>query len=94
MSTETLGPVAVLGAGNMGTALAQQIARNGHHVRAWSIERDVLDEIRESHLNTKYLKGIPLDHRIAAVADIGEAIQGATLLIVSVPSQVVASAPR
>ena len=91
MTTETLGPVAVLGAGNMGTALAQQIARNGHHVRAWSIERDVLDEIRDSHLNTKYLKGIPLDHRIDAVSEIGDAIQGATLLVVSVPSQVVAT---
>ncbi|MFQ5471379.1 MAG: NAD(P)H-dependent glycerol-3-phosphate dehydrogenase [Dehalococcoidia bacterium] len=90
MPTESPGPVAVLGAGNMGTALAQQIARNGHPVRAWSIEQDVLDEIREFHLNTKYLEGVPLDHRIEAVSDIGKGIEGATLLIVSVPSQVVA----
>ncbi|MCH8815253.1 MAG: NAD(P)H-dependent glycerol-3-phosphate dehydrogenase [Chloroflexi bacterium] len=90
MTSKSHGPVAVLGAGNMGTALAQQIARNGHHVRAWSIEQDVLDEIRDSHLNTKYLEGISLDNRIEAVSDIGRAIEGATLLIVSVPSQVVA----
>ncbi len=48
--------VAVLGAGNMGTALAQVIASNGHHVRLWSIEHDVLEEVRDKHLNTRYLE--------------------------------------
>jgi glycerol-3-phosphate dehydrogenase (NAD(P)+) len=89
MTSATNGPVAVLGAGNMGTALAQQIASNGHSVRAWSIEDDVLAEIRDSHRNTKYLKGIALDERIEAVPGIGDAIAGASLLIVSVPSQIV-----
>jgi glycerol-3-phosphate dehydrogenase (NAD(P)+) len=73
----------------MGTALAQQIARNGHTVRAWSIEPDVLAEISNSHRNTKYLEGILLDEGIEAVSDIRDAIIGAALLIVSVPSQIV-----
>lgn len=89
MTTGGSGEVAVLGAGNMGTALAQQIAGNGHSVRAWSIETDVLEEIRDQHLNTKYLKGVPLKHNIAPIWDIGEAIEGAVLVIVSVPSHVV-----
>ena len=29
--------IALLGAGNMGTAVAQVLASNGHAVRAWSI---------------------------------------------------------
>lgn len=91
MTTPTSTPVAILGAGNMGTALAQQIAGNGHPVRAWSIEPDVLAEIRESHLNTKYLKGIQLHPGIEAAPDIGAAVDGATVVIVSVPSQVVAT---
>lgn len=91
MTTATPRPVAILGAGNMGTALAQQIAGNGHPVRAWSIEPDVLAEIRESHLNTKYLEGIQLHAGIEPVSDIAEAIGGAALIIISVPSQVVAS---
>lgn len=81
--------VTVLGAGNMGTALAHVIATNGHHVRLWSIEHDVLDEIRDHHRNTKYLDGVPLHENIEAVWDLDRSVQGARLLIISVPSQVV-----
>jgi glycerol-3-phosphate dehydrogenase (NAD(P)+) len=81
--------VAVLGAGNMGTALAQVIASNGHHVRLWSIEHDVLEQIRDHHLNTKYLEDVGLHSNIEAVWDIAQAVDGARLVIISVPSQVV-----
>ena len=81
--------VAVLGAGNMGTALAQVIATNGHHVRLWSIERDVLEEVRDRHLNTRYLEDVRLNDRVEAVWEMGAAVEGAHLIIISVPSQVV-----
>ena len=80
---------AVLGAGNMGTALAQVIAGNGHAVRLWSIEHDVLEDIRDNRLNTKYLEGVPLHDNIEAHWDLGKAIGGARLVIISVPSQIV-----
>jgi len=80
---------AVLGAGNMGTALAQVIASNGHHVRLWSIEHDVLEEVRDKHLNTRYLEDIRLNDRVEAVWEMGAAVEGARLVIISVPSQVV-----
>ncbi len=81
--------VAVLGAGNMGTALGQVIASNGHDVRLWSIEHDVLEEIRDHRRNTKYLEGIHLHPNISAVWEMTDAVKGADLVIVSVPSQVV-----
>ncbi|MCH7484196.1 MAG: NAD(P)H-dependent glycerol-3-phosphate dehydrogenase [Chloroflexi bacterium] len=81
--------VAVLGAGNMGTALAHVIAANGHHVRLWSIEHDVLEEVRDKHLNTRYLEDIRLNDRVEAVWEMGPAVEGARLVIISVPSQVV-----
>ncbi|MCH7810219.1 MAG: NAD(P)H-dependent glycerol-3-phosphate dehydrogenase [Chloroflexi bacterium] len=81
--------VAVIGAGNMGTALAQVIATNGHHVRLWSIEHDVLEEVRDKHLNTRYLEDVRLNDRVEAVWEMGAAVEGARLIIVSVPSQVV-----
>ncbi len=81
--------VAVLGAGNMGTALAQVIAANDHHVRLWSIEHDVLEEVRDKHLNTRYLEDIRLNDRVEAVWEMGAAVDGARLVIISVPSQVV-----
>ena len=85
---------AVLGAGNMGTALAHVIASNGHNVRVWSIEEDVLEEIRNNRRNTKYLEGIHLHPGITPVWGLPAAIADADLVIVSVPSQVVPSVAR
>jgi glycerol-3-phosphate dehydrogenase (NAD(P)+) len=86
--------VAVLGAGNMGTALAQVVAGNGHAVRLWSIEHDVLEEVRDKRLNTKYLEGIKLHGHISAAWDLDKTVDGARLVVVSVPSQVVGSLGR
>jgi glycerol-3-phosphate dehydrogenase (NAD(P)+) len=81
--------VAVLGAGNMGTALAQTIAGNGHDVRLWSIEEDVLEDIRDSRTNSRYLEGVTLHERIAPFWSLSEALAGAWLVLFSVPSHVV-----
>jgi len=81
--------IALLGAGNMGTAVAQVLASNGHAVRAWSIEADVLEEIRDRQLNTKYLSGVKLHPGIEPVWDLAEAVHGAAVIVLSVPSQIV-----
>ena len=82
--------IALLGAGNMGTAVAQVLASNGHAVRAWSIETDVLAEIRDRLLNTKYLSGVELHPGIEPVSDLEKAVHGAGVVVLSVPSQIVA----
>ncbi len=86
--------VAVLGAGNMGTALAQVIAGNGRAVRLWSIETDVLEEVRDRRRNSKYLDGLPLHPSIDASWDLSEAIRDAQLVIISVPSHIVRTVAR
>lgn len=86
--------VAVLGAGAIGTALAQVAATNGHRVRAWSVEADVLEDIRERHVNTKYLAGVRLHDSIEACGDLGATAAGANLVIVAVPSHVVRTVGR
>ncbi len=86
--------VAVLGAGNMGTAMAQVMAGNGHRIALWSIEHDVLEEIRGRRLNTRYLPGIVLRPGIAPFWEIGEAMAGASQVIVTVPSQAVREVAR
>jgi glycerol-3-phosphate dehydrogenase (NAD(P)+) len=73
----------------MGTALAQVIASNGHQVRLWSIEGDVLEDIRDHGCNTKYLDGVELHPEISPAWDIREAVKNAHLVVVSVPSHVV-----
>lgn len=88
--TETRETIAVLGAGNMGTALAQVIASNGHAVRAWSIETDVLEEMRDHRANTKYLAGVDLHPAVEPVWELPKAVDGAGVIVLSVPSQIVA----
>jgi glycerol-3-phosphate dehydrogenase (NAD(P)+) len=86
--------IAVIGAGNMGTAVAQVLASNGHTVRAWSIETDVLEEIRDYHLSTKYLAGVDLHPAIEPIWELETAVRGAIAIVLSVPSQIVASVAR
>src|SRR6266581_2200461 len=80
--------IAVLGAGNMGTALGQVLAGNGHSVRLWSIEQDVLEDVKNNRANTKYLKGVKLSERIEAAPELKEALGGAQMALFSVTSQV------
>lgn len=77
----------------MGTALAVCAAQNAPVV-LWSVESDVIEQIAKRHENTKYLAGIPLPRAIRAVGRIEEAVRGAQLVIVSVPSHVVQTVSR
>ena len=70
--------IAIIGAGNMGTALAQVAANNGHPVRLWSIEHDVLEDVRDNRRNAKYLEGIALHDNITPVWDLAETVRVTT----------------
>ncbi len=86
--------IALLGAGNMGTAVAQVLASNGHSVRAWSIETDVLEEMRNARKNSKYLAGVDLHPEIEPVWELEKAVAGAGVIVLSVPSHIVAVVSR
>ncbi|MEI6669835.1 MAG: NAD(P)H-dependent glycerol-3-phosphate dehydrogenase [Acidobacteriota bacterium] len=78
--------IAVLGAGSWGTALAMHAARIGHAVRLWSIEPDVVDEIRVRRSNAVYLPDITLPAGIDATLRLAEAVAGAGIVVAAVPS--------
>jgi glycerol-3-phosphate dehydrogenase (NAD(P)+) len=86
--------VGVLGAGRMGTALAQTISGNGHPVRLWSIETEVLEEIRDRHTNCRYLPGVTLHQQVTPCWTMAESLADTWLVIFSVPSHVVRSLAR
>jgi glycerol-3-phosphate dehydrogenase (NAD(P)+) len=79
---------AVVGAGAWGTALADLLARNGHEVRIWAYEPDVVEDINHSHENRRFLKGHQLDNGVAACGELGDALDGADLVTIATPSQV------
>jgi glycerol-3-phosphate dehydrogenase (NAD(P)+) len=79
---------AVIGAGAWGTALADLLTRNDHHVLLWAYEPDVVDSINLRHANPRFLPGAMLVPELRATADIGEAVAGAELVVCVAPSHV------
>lgn len=78
---------AVIGAGAWGTALADLLARNGHDVRLWAFEPDVVRSLRETHQNPVFLPGVTIERSIVATGDHREALEGAAILVYATPSQ-------
>lgn len=79
---------AVVGAGAWGTALANQLATNGHDVIIWAYETEVAESINLRNENEKFLKSIPLIPSIKATSDIAEAVRGADVIVMVAPSHV------
>lgn len=79
-------PVAVLGAGSYGTALAIQYARAGSPVLLWGRKPEALDTMRSTRENARYLPGATLPVGIELVADMGQALNRAEEVLVVVPS--------
>ena len=94
--------IAILGAGNLGTTLGIILAGGVPGIRAgkardvilWSIETEVVRDIRERRLNTKYLPGVSLPRALAATSDLPEALASADVLLVTLPSGVVREVMR
>jgi glycerol-3-phosphate dehydrogenase (NAD(P)+) len=82
---------AVVGAGAWGTALADVLARNGHEVRLWAYEADVVESINAKHENLRFLGGHKIAPAIRATGNIKEAVEGAELLTLATPSHVLRS---
>ncbi|MEP6635898.1 MAG: NAD(P)H-dependent glycerol-3-phosphate dehydrogenase [Acidobacteriota bacterium] len=78
--------VAVIGAGNWGTALGVVAARAGHEVRLWSRNPEVVEAINHQHVNSLYLPDAQLPGDVRASGDIAEVLEQADLVIIATPS--------
>ena len=78
--------IAVIGAGAFGTALASLLAHKHHEVRLWAREPELIPAINAAHENALYLAGIALPPSLAAVGALDEAVAGAELVLLAVPS--------
>lgn len=86
--------VTVIGSGSWGTALAVMLAENGHEVFIWSRRQDAVDELLKERTNKKYLPGVVIPDSIQATTDRKEAVDGADIVILAVPSRAVAQTVR
>jgi len=79
-------PVAVLGAGSFGTALAILLAKNGNDTVLWGRDSEQVDNINLSSENQKYLPGVKLPGSLKITSDFSKAISGIDDILVSTPS--------
>ena len=78
--------VGVIGGGAWGTGLAQALARGGHKVQIWAIEKEVAESINNEHENKQFLPGYKLNESITCSNDIIEVATGKEFLIIASPS--------
>ena len=76
----------VLGAGAWGCALGKVLHDNGHHVTMWGRNPALLEQIKTSGENTRYLPGIPLGCDWDLTSDLSVAASGQDALVMAVPS--------
>jgi glycerol-3-phosphate dehydrogenase (NAD(P)+) len=81
------GPVAIVGAGSWGTALAIHLGRRGAVARLWARDADLAREIVRRGENPRYLPGVAIPARVAATGDAAIALRGAPIVVFAVPSQ-------
>jgi glycerol-3-phosphate dehydrogenase (NAD(P)+) len=81
-------PIAVIGAGGWGTALAITMARAEREVRLWAFEPYLVQTIVATRENPLYLPGARIPTSVHVTDSIREALAGARILIVAVPSHV------
>lgn len=80
--------VAIMGSGSWGTAFGMVLADAGSDVVIWGRDPGVAADINERHRNDAYHPGIDLPGRITATTDPMTATDGATLVVLAVPAQV------
>lgn len=78
---------AVLGAGSWGTAYAKVLADAGNEVTIWARREEVAAAIREHRVNPDYHSTVRLPQRVSATSDPEQAIRGAALVVLALPSQ-------
>ncbi len=84
--TESISPIAVLGAGAWGTAIAILLARNGNSVRLWDNAADRLKVMQDTRINPFSLPGIEFPESLTVVSTLEEAVQGTDDIFLVVPS--------
>src|SRR5450631_2379739 len=79
-------PMAVIGAGSWGTALAIQLARAGHPTRLWGRNPAQIAAMQRLRCNTRYLPDAPFPDALAVAASLAHVLEGVRDALIAVPS--------
>ncbi len=86
MQRSSAEPMTVIGAGSWGTALAIQLAREGHPTRLWGRNGARLDAMRLARRNDYYLPGAEFPDALQVTNELQQALGGARDALIAVPS--------
>lgn len=86
MQSPQITPMAVVGAGSWGTALAIQCARAGHPTRLWGRDCALIKAMLQMRRNARYLPDAEFPANLEPVADLREALADVGDVLVAVPS--------
>lgn len=79
--------ITVVGAGSWGTTLANLLGEKGYDVALWGHEKELVDEINRTGINSIYLPGIPLSNNIEATNSLEIALEKSRYILNVVPTQ-------
>ena len=79
-------PIAVLGSGSWGTALAIQFARAGKSTRLWGRDAAQRAAMRAQRVNAQYLPDAPFPDQLHVADSIESALAGVGDVVIAVPS--------
>jgi glycerol-3-phosphate dehydrogenase (NAD(P)+) len=79
-------PMAVIGAGSWGTALAIQLAREGHPTQLWGRDAAQIEAMRQARRNVRYLPDAGFPEILQVSSNLRSALEGARDALIAVPS--------
>ncbi len=79
-------PIAVLGAGSWGTALAIVLAQNNQNTRLWGHNSLEMEEMKAKRVNEAYLPAIPFPIELEIFSDLSATLEDVGDLLIVVPS--------
>lgn len=79
-------PIAVLGGGSFGTAIANLMAENGQSVLQWMRDPEQAETIRTQRQNPRYLQGVSIHPNVVPTTDLSDTLAQCSLIFVALPS--------
>lgn len=83
--------IAVLGAGSWGTTLSCLLVDKGYDVSLWAFEKELVDEINRTGINSMYLPDVLLPPGLKVTNNFEDAVRGVRYILNVVPTQFVRS---
>ena len=78
--------ISIRGAGSWGIALAVLLHKNGHHVTVWSVIETEIRMLQKEREHKDKLPGVKLPEDMVFTTDLEQAVKGAEVLVLAVPS--------